>query len=148
MFNQGMFRTLEESNAYMADEFRKAREEGTVFAKEDFAKEDVPPKVESEQLWRVWLDLQGLNELRETAKKVFTKVSGTKQDVRDAILTKFAVYEDMYTTMSKHEHRMTPFIFCPRIECGGWATCRPLDNSNQTTSRFARLFSPDILKYL
>jgi len=36
--------------------------------------------------WRAWLDLQGLNELRETAKKVSTKVSGTKQDLRDAIV--------------------------------------------------------------
>ena len=53
--------------------------------------------------WRAWLDLQGLNELRDTAKKVSTKVSGTKQDLRDAIVAKFAVYEEMYKGMSKSE---------------------------------------------
>jgi hypothetical protein len=53
--------------------------------------------------WRSWLDLQGLNELRETAKKVSTRVSGSKQDVRDAIVNKFSVYEEMHKRMSKSE---------------------------------------------
>lgn len=53
--------------------------------------------------WRSWIDLQGLNELRETAKKVSTRVSGSKQDVRDAIVNKFAVYEEMHKRMSKSE---------------------------------------------
>jgi hypothetical protein len=128
MFNQLIFRSLEESNAYMVEEFRKAREDDAadlakakayfkqkgapVFAN-DHAKEladyNLPDKIATqlpdpvEPNWRICINLQDLNELRETAKRVSTKISGNKQEVCDAIVTKLAVYEEMYKTMSKNE---------------------------------------------
>jgi 5-methylcytosine-specific restriction endonuclease McrA len=135
-----MFRTLEESNAYMADELRKARDADAadlakakayfkqkgntpVFANDhamkfayfkELADYNLPDKIATVEItaqlsdpvepnWRIYLDLQDLNELRETAKMVSTKISGNKQEVCDAIVTKLAVYEEMYKTMSKNE---------------------------------------------
>lgn len=57
----------------------------------------------SDTEWRDQLGLQDLTELRETAKKVSTKTSGNKQDLRDAIIFKLAVYEEMYKGMNKAE---------------------------------------------
>ena len=57
----------------------------------------------SDTEWRDQLHLQDMNELRNIAKKVSTKISGTKQDVRDAIVIKLAVYEEMYKGMNKTE---------------------------------------------
>ena len=57
----------------------------------------------SDTEWRDQLWLQDLTELRETAKKVSTKTSGNKQDLRDAIIFKLAVYEEMYKGMNKAE---------------------------------------------
>jgi hypothetical protein len=88
-----MIRTPESN---MAEELRKAHEADVA----DLVKS--APKAE-EVYWRVWLDRQDLNELRETAKKVSTKVSGNKQEVRDAIVAKFTVYEDLYKGMTKAE---------------------------------------------
>lgn len=91
MFNQLLFRTLEESKLYMVEELRRARES------------DVTAQPDSMEIWRLCLKLQDLNELRETAKKVSVKISGNKQEVCDAIVAKLAVYEDMYKTMSRNE---------------------------------------------
>jgi len=134
MFNQLIFRSLEESNAYMVEEFRKAREDDAadlakakayfkqkgapVFANDhamkfayfkELADYNLPDKIATqlpdpvEPNWRICINLQDLNELRETAKRVSTKISGNKQEVCDAIVTKLAVYEEMYKTMSKNE---------------------------------------------
>ena len=69
----------------------------------DKAATETKAEPKAEEVWRVWLDRQDLNELRETAKKVSTKVSGNKQEVRDAIVAKFTVYEDLYKGMTKAE---------------------------------------------